>query len=161
MRRAGTPVWILDRPGQAPRVLGFRLGFVILVLWPLVGNPWSGAMLWPGLAALAALFALASQAHMGRSWRVGTASGETGPLVTSGPFAWSRNPVFLGQIALFWLSVPFGGWPMLVAAVLVTGSAIAQVRQEETVMQEVPGWNVYAQRVPRWLGWPRWAGWAR
>lgn len=88
------------------------------------------------------LFALGSQAPMGQSWRVGT----------TGPFTWSRYPVFLGQIVLFWVSVPFAGWPMLIAAVLVTGSAIAQVRLEESVMQDIDGWRRYAQRVPRWLG---------
>ncbi len=152
MLRSGTPIWILGKPGQTLRALGFRLGFVILVLWPLIGSGWSQSLIWPSLAAIAALFALGSQLYMGRSWRVGTAAGAVGSLVTTGPFAWSRNPVFVAQVLLFWLSVPFGGWLMLAAAVMATVSAIAQVRLEEVVMQDVDGWPAYARRVPRWLG---------
>ena len=152
-RRAGRSLWLFDHPGQARAAWGFRLGFAALALWPLAGFGWSAASLaWPALAAFGAALALWAQWHMGRSWRIGTAAGKTGPLVTGGPFALSRNPVFVGQIVLAWALVPLAGWVMLLGALLVTAAAVAQVRAEEAVLSHQADWRAYAGRVARWIG---------
>ena len=76
-------------------------------------------------------------------------------LVTSGPFALSRNPIYLGNtILLVGAGLAFAiAWflPMaLLAAVLVTHLAI---RREEAHLNARFGaaWRDYAARTPRWL----------
>lgn len=81
-----------------------------------------------------------------------------GQLVTWGPFAWTRNPIYLGNtLGLLGLGVAFSGWFIvgaLVAAVLVDRLAI---RREEAHLSALfgDGWGAYAHRVPRWLAIPR------
>lgn len=164
-RRAGRSVWLFRRgEGQRLSAWGFRIGFACLVLWPAL--PEAPIASWPSAAGVAAVAlalagaaaALAAQAYMGRSWRIGTAPGELGRLVEDGPFAWSRNPVFAGQIALFWAPLLAGGnAAMLAPALLVSASAVAQARLEERVLLATGGdaYRRYAVRVPRWLGRPR------
>ncbi len=89
---------------------------------------------------------------MGLSWRIGAAPGQTGALVTDGPFARSRNPVFLGLLLLVWALVPLAGPVMLVTAAAMTAAARAQVRTEEAVLSQDAAWRSYAARVPRWFG---------
>lgn len=151
-RRSSAPIWLFAAPGQRLPALGFRLGFVILLIWPLDRSFDRSYFICLLLAALGAALALYGQLHMGRSWRIGAAEGATGSLVTDGPFAISRNPVFLGQIILSCALVPFGGWLMLLGAALITASAIVQVRREEAVMSNDLAWRDYAARTPRWLG---------
>lgn len=150
-RRSGQKLWLFDAH-QAWAAWGFRIAFAILVFWFVVTRA-DGSPVWLIPAAASALFALYAQDYMGRSWRIGTKEGEIGDIVTGGPFRFSRNPVFVGQIALSWFLVPVVGAPMAIAAGLMTVSAILQVRSEEAVLRENPDWRRYAETTPRWIGW--------
>lgn len=149
-RRSGQKLWLFDA-GQAGAAWGFRIAFAILVLWPVVTRA-EGAPIWIVPSVFAAAFALYAQAYMGRSWRIGTKEGAIGEIVTGGPFRFSRNPVFVGQIALSWFLTPLVGLPMAVAAVIMTASAVMQVRSEEVVLGQNADWRRYAENVPRWIG---------
>jgi protein-S-isoprenylcysteine O-methyltransferase Ste14 len=77
-------------------------------------------------------------------------------LVTGGPFAWSRNPIYLGNtVLLAGCAAAFGNpWLLLAAAaaaVLVTRLAI---RREEAHLAARFGaaWDSYAARTGRWFG---------
>ncbi|WP_417280618.1 methyltransferase family protein [Celeribacter sp.] len=148
-RRGGQKLWLFDA-GQAGAAWGFRIAFAILVLWPVVTRA-GGAPIWIVPAAVSAAFALYAQAYMGRSWRIGTKEGAIGEIVTGGPFRLSRNPVFVGQIALSWFLTPLVGLPMAVAAVIMTASAVMQVRSEEVVLGQNADWRRYAETTPRWI----------
>lgn len=172
-REAGRPVWLFnkDREKQALPALLFRLAFAGAVIWPivltLVGNPIKADPLYRALdgpwvdvlghllVVVGACLAILSQRHMGVSWRIGAAEGELGPIVDNGPFAISRNPVFVGQALLFvglFLVLPSLIQGALTLALLV---AIAlQVRIEERVLLRSLGqpYRDYQQRVRRWLG---------
>lgn len=166
-RGSGQPVWIFARGGRSQRLpaLLFKLGFAGSVLWPPVRGllvreaPFGPVSSVPGLAIMVIGVALAlwAQVHMGRSWRIGAAAGESGAIVDSGPFAFSRNPVFVGQALLFvglFLVRPGLVESMLALAVLV---AIAvQVRIEEDVLRRDLGapYLAYQRRVRRWVGRP-------
>lgn len=169
VRAAGQGVWLFHEGGGVQRVTGlaFRISFGLVLAWPILdralpdpavrSGDWPAAFAWGGLVlALAGGFvALVSQAHMGRSWRIGVAEGVLGPLVTDGPFAWSRNPVFLGQMGVFWsLPVATGQMFLTVPAVLFTAAALVQARLEEkTLLASADNaYRAYALRVPRWLG---------
>ncbi len=77
-------------------------------------------------------------------------------LVSSGPFALSRNPIYLGNTvavagAAGAFDNPWFAVAALLAAVLVQRLAI---RREEAHLAAMFGsaWQDYARRVPRWLG---------
>jgi protein-S-isoprenylcysteine O-methyltransferase Ste14 len=77
---------------------------------------------------------------MGASWRIGAAEGEQGAIVDTGPFAVSRNPVFVGQALLFvglFLVLPGSVQGMLTVAILI--ALRLQVSIEETVLSATLG----------------------
>lgn len=171
-RRAGRSVWLFgvgDQP-QALSALLFRLAFAIGALHPTLSAAWAvlaeqeeprsalmdGAHQLFGLAVMAsgAIFALLAQAHMGTSWRIGAAEGHQGRIVDDGPFAVSRNPVFVGQAALFMGSLVV--FPSSIQAVVVLALLVAihlQVKVEEQVLGKELGqpYADYRLRVRRWL----------
>lgn len=93
--------------------------------------------------------------YMGRTWRSGIDDDNNIPLITTGPFAISRNPIFLliqfGQLGLF-LSLP----SVFTLLCLVVGVTIlrAQARLEETHLERQHGdaYIAYFKSVPRWFG---------
>ena len=78
-----------------------------------------------------------------------------GPLVTTGPFSVVRNPLYLGNVAL-WIGFALLArllWMVPVAFVLLGLEYHAIVRWEERLLDErlVERYRSYAARVPRWL----------
>lgn len=76
-------------------------------------------------------------------------------LVTTGPFAWSRNPIYLGEALII---AGFGGVEgalgyLVAAAVFVMAmSHFAVVREEAHLAAGFgPDWEAYAGRVRRWV----------
>lgn len=115
------------------------------------------AVVFTGLGLLIGSFSAVVALHfwMGEAWRSGlTASDDSLPLLTEGPFAWSRNPMFLciqgAQLGLF-LAFP-SGFTLLCFAVGVIVLHL-QVRLEEAHLQRLHGemYRDYAARTPRWL----------
>ena len=77
-------------------------------------------------------------------------------LVTTGVFAWSRNPIYLGNTvvllgAAFALANP---WFLLAAALAAFSTQAMAILREEAHLQVVFGdaWRDYASRTPRWFG---------
>jgi protein-S-isoprenylcysteine O-methyltransferase Ste14 len=171
-RAAGKPVWLFTRgPSQALPATLFRLAFVGAVIWPLLlatgldplpRDPiraaldgWLGDVIGLLLIAVGAFIAILSQWYMGASWRIGAAEGEQGAIVDSGPFAISRNPVFVGQILLFvglFLVLPGIVQGALTLAILI--AVRLQVGIEERVLRVALGapYVAYLKRVRRWIG---------
>jgi protein-S-isoprenylcysteine O-methyltransferase Ste14 len=91
--------------------------------------------------------------HIGAVSR--TRSDRLGPLVTTGPFAHVRNPLYLGNIAL-WIGFALTAqlvWLAAVAAVLLALEYHAIVRWEERLLEARVGdaYREYLSRVPRWV----------
>ena len=166
-------VWLLGTGDRRQRWTGFafRTAFLSALLWPayrlgpggVSGLPLGGLRFHSGgvsilgvvLIAAGASFALASQYHMGSAWRIGAAEGQQGQLVVTGPFNWSRNPVFVGQGAVFLGLLLVFPDPVQLAVTAVALLAIrSQVRIEERVLRATFGaaYEDYARRVPRWIG---------
>jgi protein-S-isoprenylcysteine O-methyltransferase Ste14 len=84
-----------------------------------------------------------------------TRSDRLGPLVSTGPFAFVRNPLYLGNIALwagFCLSAGFIRLaPLVIGLLAFIYHAI--VRWEERLLESrlADRYRLYAGRVPRWL----------
>lgn len=76
-------------------------------------------------------------------------------LVTSGPNALTRNPMYVGMAGLLAAHALLrGGWlPVLPVAAFVAVIDLAQIRPEEAALRELFGqeYDDYCARVPRWL----------
>ena len=135
----------------------YALGrFAPLPFGPLAGT--SGRTMEFGGAALALAGAALDLWAMAEMWR-----GKTNilphvgadALIASGPFRWTRNPIYCGNVALMCgLAIALGNlWFVafaIVAALLVERLAI---RREEAHLERRFGqaWRDYADRTPRWL----------
>jgi protein-S-isoprenylcysteine O-methyltransferase Ste14 len=80
-------------------------------------------------------------------------------LVTDGPNAFTRNPMYVGMAGVLTsYAVLRGGWltPLPVAGFLALIDRV-QVRPEEEALRGLFGedYAAYCSRVPRWLGPPR------
>ena len=156
-------------PGVAVRVGGWLFRYRTAVPLPIAA---AVLTLRIGQAApdrrlIAAGVALTAGGELLRLWAVrhiGTISrtrGERlGPLVTSGPFAVVRNPLYIGNIAL-WAGFAVTArlvWLALLIVVLLALEYHAIVRWEERLLDLRFGdaYQAYVRRVPRWLPAIRW-----
>jgi protein-S-isoprenylcysteine O-methyltransferase Ste14 len=107
------------------------------------------------IAVLGTAATLAAQLAMGASWRIGVDAGERTELVTGGPFALARNPIFTAMIttdAGLALMVP--NLLALLAPVVLTAAIQLQVRAvEEPYLLAAHGdvYRGYAARVGRFV----------
>ena len=114
-----------------------------------------------GLRLLGIVVALAgqgltvyAQGHMGRRWRVGVPDIAPDRLVTTGLFEVSRNPTFLGMLAIaagLAVAVPS---PLMIACALAFWLACElQVRDEEGFLEGAFGqaYRDYKHAVRRWI----------
>ena len=106
------------------------------------------------LCCLAVGFIVHAQVHMGRSWRVGIEPDAKPGLVTTGPFAFCRNPIYLGMFlwhAGFTCVVPI--WANAALTLLVIAGVTIQVRHEEAYLTRTYGdaYRAYAARTGRFL----------
>src|SRR5262249_36491003 len=116
----------------------------------------------PSAALTAAGVAITAAGELLRMWGVQhigaisrTRSDRLGPLVASGPFAYLRNPLYVGNIAL-WVGFAVTArllWLARVIAILLGLESHAIVRWEEHLLESRLGeaYRDYAARVPRWL----------
>ncbi len=107
-----------------------------------------------GLTLASAIWIVAGQVEMGCSWRIGIPEKDKPSLITSGLFSISRNPVFLGMIAMA-LGLFFAS-PTAITLMALTASWLGiqiQVRLEEWHLREIFGseYTAYCRRVRRWI----------
>jgi len=125
----------------------FLLPFWYLEHEPLVYVGWA-------LLILSLLFVWLAQSNMRESWRIGIDEEYKTELVTSGIFAISRNPIFLGimiaNVGLFFV-LP-NAFTLLIIA-LSTVSINTQIRLEEAFLLKDFGeqYTKYKTRVNRWI----------
>lgn len=121
--------------------------------WPPLPDPWRWIGLAPlvlGAAGIAWCFRLF--VRVGR----GTPNPLVPPqaLVTSGPFAWTRNPIILSHALAALGEAVVVGSPAAVAIVLLLGIPVQFiVRHEEKTLEarHVDAYRAYRDAVPRWL----------
>lgn len=149
-----------DRPSPTPwPPLLAAGGLLVGALLHLV-VPWELSRAWLGFGVILALAAAAFEVWAAMTLkRANTNLLPTKPalqLVDAGPFAITRNPIYLGNVVLlFGLGLIIGtGW-ILIAALLypfaVTPLAIAR-EERHLAARFGEAWTAYAARVPRWIG---------
>ncbi len=84
-----------------------------------------------------------------------TRSDRLGPLVSAGPFGLIRNPLYIGNIAL-WVGFALSARLVWIAPIFVAVLGLeyhAIVRWEESLLESRRGeeYRAYAGRVPRWI----------
>ncbi len=148
MRRIGG--WLFRQRTWLPLPLALAL-----LLIRVAEAPSSPAVWAVGAAMVAAGEGLRLWAvhHIGAISR--TRSDRLGPLVATGPFACVRNPLYLGNIAL-WVGFAVSARLLWIAPLVAVALGLeyhAIVRWEEGLLTERRGdeYRAYMARVPRWL----------
>lgn len=123
-------------------------------------DPWSADSLISGGIVLALMLATVGLFHwssetMGRNWALVARTRADGSLVTGGPFAYIRNPIYVA-LALFMvaMAVAYGHVANLVLAAPVYAFATwMRVRSEEAVLRATFGapYDAYVGRVKRFV----------
>jgi len=138
---AAAMVW-LWRP--LPLALPAVVRWACSALGALIYFPSLGLYLW-GLRTLGTMF--------GPSTGFGVRLQVEHRLVTTGPYAWMRHPMYLAVIV-----ASIGGlllyrtWTMLFFAVAMFGLIVRARREEEALSAELgAAWEAYRGRVPAWL----------
>jgi len=137
----GVVMWVLNR------------NFPLLVIFP---KPWN-SLGW-GVMAIALIAPIAALSQFRRAHTtVNPHKPETATsLVTSGVYAWTRNPMYLGlSVLLLGWTVKLGALSPLVGPLLfILLMQYVQIRPEEDALRIRFGkdYQQYCHRVNRWLG---------
>jgi protein-S-isoprenylcysteine O-methyltransferase Ste14 len=137
----------------------FYLVFAHAFGWPTVAHRQlfaSDAMAWLGVAfCLAGLLALLwSILSLGTSFRVGIDDEHPDKLITTGVFAWSRNPIYVAFLfILLGQFLVFPNTALLIYLAVAAGIVHRQVRREEVYLAQHYGADYpdYCRRVRRYL----------
>ncbi len=141
--------WLFKRRTWLPLPLALALLLIPSTAQPTFLLELCGA----GLVAFGEFLRLWGVRHIGVISR--TRSERLGPLVDRGPFAYVRNPLYVGNIAL-WVGFAINAgliWLAPILAVILGFEYHAIVRWEEGLLESRLGapYREYAARVPRWL----------
>ncbi|MFO1234563.1 MAG: isoprenylcysteine carboxylmethyltransferase family protein [Rivihabitans pingtungensis] len=123
--------------------------------WPLwLSSWWRGALALP-LLVCGGLLAWSAFATLRRAGTTGHPGRPNNELVTHGPFAWSRNPVYVAMTALYFaLALEIGSvWPLLAWLPLWLLMHYGVIRREEAYLLRRFGqaYANYLQHTRRWL----------
>ena len=158
---------VSGRPGSAEWLGGvlFLAGVVLSLLAPIaemlgwVRAPWTpGPLLFP-LGVLAVLLGITAtylaQISMGSSWRIGVRSDERTALVTTGPFALARNPIFTCMLftagALTLLSPTALALAALLSLLVAVELQVRLVEEPYLLRTHGASYRAYAARVGRFV----------
>jgi protein-S-isoprenylcysteine O-methyltransferase Ste14 len=131
------------------------LGVSKILGWPRLYDLHSGLI---GLALIVLGFGLSAWAvilfRISRT-ELNPLSDKNNALVTSGPFGFTRNPMYLGLVIVtLGVAVWIGAWPMLLApvAVFATASLVHIPFEEFKMRRQFPeAFEAYVARVRRWI----------
>jgi protein-S-isoprenylcysteine O-methyltransferase Ste14 len=115
------------------------------------------AVLVVGLMCLSIGLAVGAVRTLGRQWAVGARIIEAHELVTTGPYAWVRHPIYAGMGGMLIASglVVSSWWALATAIAFYGAGAIVRVRAEEKLLLEAFGdeYRGYRARVPAVVPW--------
>lgn len=117
--------------------------------------PWAALRWAAALVGLACLrYSIRSWRRMGRNWRMAVAPGEETELVTSGPFARVRHPIYALSILLMLCTLAVvPTLPVLLMAALHIGMMVTKAHNEERFLSGLhgPAYADYCRRTGRFV----------
>ena len=153
-----------ERPNRIPwppllLVLTIGAGFGMDALVPFRPSLVDGSLVARALGALLILIALGLDIWASVTFRRAKTTilphRGSEALVTDGPFAFSRNPIYVGNLLIMAGVGLLGGtlWPLVLVPVLALALTwLAIAREEAHLAQRFPdAWQTYRARVRRWL----------
>jgi protein-S-isoprenylcysteine O-methyltransferase Ste14 len=158
------PGWLWRvRNGAYLVFLGTVLAYQFGLVWPVPGFTEPHLGLWPslrwvavGLMLLALGWLHAVHAHLGRQHAPGLRVRADHELITSGPYAWVRHPMYTGLFCFFLAAGVVADNLILTGAAAANVASISlRIRHEESMLREAFGeaYRAYEQRTG--LLWPR------
>lgn len=148
----------------------FKLVFVLVILTVFVYSVFPAAyhytlpiwwlehrwLRWTGvvLLLLSLAWIVAAQAQMGLSWRIGIDTKHHTPLVRTGVFGISRNPIFLGMIVTLvglFLTLPNALTLLAVSLGVILIGVQVRLEEEFLARAHTAEYEEYRRRVRRWI----------
>jgi protein-S-isoprenylcysteine O-methyltransferase Ste14 len=138
---------------------GFVAGWLLHRAWPLhvFGASLAGIRPWLGWLLLAAglVLMLSGLVTFLRAHTAVIPHHPATRLVTTGPYRFTRNPMYLGLTLVYLGGVALvdSFWPLLILPVVLLVLTAAVIRREERYLAAAFGdaYNAYCRRVRRWL----------
>ncbi|HYG98386.1 MAG TPA: isoprenylcysteine carboxylmethyltransferase family protein [Terriglobales bacterium] len=125
------------------------LGFVFAAVYIWLARPtWSSIVAGGLIAAIGVGIRALASGHVKKN----------AELTTTGPYAYSRNPLYVGSIVIGagFAVAALNWWIVAGLALLFLAIYIPVIRSEEAFLrQQFPEFEDYTRRVPRFVGWPR------
>jgi protein-S-isoprenylcysteine O-methyltransferase Ste14 len=121
------------------------LGFVVAAVFLVFARPTLRTLLWSLLLVVPGVWL--------RAYAAGYVK-KNAELTRTGPYAYTRNPLYLGSMAIaFGFALAAGRWGLgLLLCVMFLAIYIPTILSEETFLRGAfPGFAEYARRVPRLL----------
>jgi protein-S-isoprenylcysteine O-methyltransferase Ste14 len=144
-----------QEPAQRIIMLFALVGFVLLVVVPGLDHrfgwshmPWWIALAGDGLVALG--FAVFYRVVRVNSFAAGTVRVEEGQqVVSAGPYAWVRHPMYAGALVLlFGTPLALGSWwGLLVVPFFVPVLALRILNEEAVLARDLQGYTAYQCKV--------------
>lgn len=138
--------------GSGPRIHLIMLSLAVIVYYLRIQYVWTSLQLWEGAQLnWASAFLLLWIIII--AWSLYTLGKKIGvALVTDGPYAYVRHPIYTAEIFFGWIIVLFilNSWLALVCMVLTFYLAHHLIAYEETLMRREFGeaWDAYAKETP-------------
>jgi protein-S-isoprenylcysteine O-methyltransferase Ste14 len=133
--------WLLAAPQVSTPILRERF---------IPYSPWTFAAA-AAITAMGLLFSVWARRHLGRNWSGTVTIKEDHELITTGPYAIVRHPIYTGLLLGFVGSaLAIGEYRGVLAVGLALGSCLFKMRVEERFMRERFGnaYSDYSRRVP-------------
>jgi protein-S-isoprenylcysteine O-methyltransferase Ste14 len=134
------------------------LGAMVLILWPVPHPAGLPAWLYAAAGTLAissALFGIVGGVHLGRQMRVQAVVTEEHKLITSGPYAIVRHPIYTSVLGLFFAAALVFAHPLaLVVAgpIFVIGTELRMRAEDKLLAAHFgPEFEGYRRRVSAYL----------
>lgn len=151
-------VWAESIPSRLMHVVPLVVAALLLSLdLPILGLnkrflPWSMPTFWVGFVVATAglLFTVWARRHLATNWSGDVTIKEGHELITGGPYAWVRHPIYTGLLLGFVGSaLAVGEWRGIAAVVLVGLALMRKLRMEERGMRQLFGerYVAYERRV--------------
>jgi protein-S-isoprenylcysteine O-methyltransferase Ste14 len=107
---------------------------------------WSGAIITAG----GLCFSVWARCYLGKNWSQAVTIKKDHKLITNGPYALARHPIYTGFLFGFvGTSIALGEWRGVIAVVLVLGVLLHKLKLEEKWLREQFGesYEIYCQKV--------------